>query len=280
MGPMTSTSEPTASTDPRESPEPAASPVGSVDKALILLEILAEAGPEGITLRDVAQTSGLNKASVHRLLRALMHRDFAEQVAPDQRYRLGGSVALLAGQFERGENLAMLFAPALAAISHRTQELVHLGRLDGANVLYLDKVEPERTVRVWSSIGKRAPAARTAMGRAILAADGVRGASLEAYAQATAVDTGEPGQVVEPARLTEVIEETQLRGWSSEVEENEQGIACVGVALVRPGGRSVAVSVTGPIERMGARRRTQVAELLRAELSGLAPAGFEVAPLG
>lgn len=261
-------------------PEPAASPVGSVDKALVLLEILASAGPEGMTLRDIAAASDFNKASVHRLLRALMHRGFADQSPGDQHYRLGTAVLELGHSFGGGENLPVLFAPALAAISHSSQELVHLGRLDGPHVLYLDKVEPERTVRVWSSIGKRAPAARTAMGRAMLAADGVRGNSLTAYAEATAVDTGEPGQVVEPARLTEVITETQRRGWSSEVEENEQGIACVGVALVRPGGRSVAVSVTGPIERMGSRRRTEVAELLRAELSGLAPTGFEVAPLG
>ena len=34
---------------------PAASPVGSVDKALVLLGILAEAGPEGMSLRDIAE---------------------------------------------------------------------------------------------------------------------------------------------------------------------------------------------------------------------------------
>ncbi|MBP2380963.1 IclR family transcriptional regulator [Brachybacterium sacelli] len=259
-------------------PETAASPVGSVDKALALLEILAEAGPDGLTLREITASSGLNKASVHRLLRALIHRGFAEQVQPDQRYRLGSAVPVLAGRFERGENLPVLFAPALAAISHRTQELVHLGRLDGPHVLYLDKVEPERTLRVWSSIGKRAPAARTAMGRALLAADGVRGQALDAYARATAAETAEVGQVIALEHLAEVVDRTAARGWSMEIEENETGIACVGVALVRPGGRSVSVSVTGPIERMDERRRAGIGDLLREELSRLAPAGFEVAP--
>ena len=37
-------------------------PVGSIDKALALLELLAEAGPDGMALRDVVKTSGLNKA--------------------------------------------------------------------------------------------------------------------------------------------------------------------------------------------------------------------------
>ncbi|MGP9537287.1 IclR family transcriptional regulator [Brachybacterium sp. AOP43-C2-M15] len=271
-------------TDPLTTPRPSAdspvgaSPVGSVDKALILLELLAEAGPDGTTLRDIAAASGFNKASVHRLLRALMHRGFAEQVEADQTYRLGSALPLLAGRFEQGENLPVLMAPALAAISQEVQELVHLGRLDGPHVLYLDKVEPERALRVWSRVGSRAPAARTAMGRAMLTADGVRGPALAAYARATQRQEADPGRVITPEHLAEVVAEAESRGWAAEIEENEPGIACVGVALVRPGGRSVSVSVTGPIERMDARRRTEVGELLRAELGALAPTGFEVAP--
>jgi DNA-binding IclR family transcriptional regulator len=85
---------------------------------------------------------------------------------------------------------------------------------------------------------------------------------------------------VSAAHLTEVVAEAERRGWASEVEENEAGIACVGVALVRPGGRSLAVSVTGPIERMDASRREEVGALLREQLATLAPAGFTVAEIG
>lgn len=231
-----------------------------------------------MTLRDISADSGLNKASAHRLLRALMHRGFAEQAVSDQTYRLGAALPLLASRFEREENLPVLMAPALAAISQEVQELVHLGRLDGPHVLYLDKVEPERALRVWSRVGSRAPAARTAMGRAILTADGVRGAGLESYARAS--EGADGGRTVTTAHLTDVIAEAEQRGWASEVEENEAGIACVGVALVRPGGRSVAVSVTGPIERMDAARREEVGALLREQLATLAPTGFSVAELG
>src|SRR5699024_8257556 len=62
--------------------------------------------------------------------------------------------------------------------------------------------------------------------------------------------------------------------------ENEAGIACVGVALTREGGRSLAVSVTGPIERMGPQRRGEVGQLLREALARLAPRGDALAPRG
>lgn len=253
------------------------SPVGSVDKALVLLGILAAAGPSGIALRDIADAAGMNKASVHRLLRALMHRGYAAQSSQDQLYSLGTAPLELARSFGGRENLPTLFGPALASISHQAQELVHLGQLDGTDVLYLDKVEPERTVRVWSRVGSRAPAARTAMGRAMLAADGVRGAALTAYAQATEKALGEGGRVVTIGRLSEVVAETAERGWSTEIEENEEGIACVGIALTHSAGKSVAVSVTGPIERMSEQRRAEIGALLRAELDRLAPPGFALA---
>ena len=143
-------------------------PVGSIDKALALLELLAEAGPDGMALRDVVETSGLNKASAHRTLQALQHRGFAEQDT-NQRYRLGSRPALLVERFLREENLPTLFRPTLLAICQEVQELVHLGILEGRNVLYLDKVEPDRTLRVWSRVGRQVSVLTTALGRAMVA---------------------------------------------------------------------------------------------------------------
>lgn len=234
MDPMTTT------------PSPGPSPVGSVDKALSLLRGPRRGGARGMTLRDISAESGLNKASAHRLLRALMHRGFAEQAVTDQTYRLGAALPLLASRFEREENLPVLMAPALAAISQEVQELVHLGRLDGPHVLYLDKVEPERALRVWSRVGSRAlrPAPRWAERSSQPTASAAQGWS-PTRGRAEGADGG---RTVTTAHLTDVIAEAEQRGWASEVEENEAGIACVGVALVRPSGRSVAVSVTGPID--------------------------------
>ena len=84
-----------------------APPVGSVDKALALIELLAEAGPDGMALRDVVEASGFNKASAHRTLQALQHRGFAEQDAK-QRYRLGSRPVLLVERFYRDAPLLLI----------------------------------------------------------------------------------------------------------------------------------------------------------------------------
>ncbi|WP_264069298.1 IclR family transcriptional regulator [Mycolicibacterium komossense] len=247
-----------------------ASPVGSVDKALALIELLAAAGPDGLALRDVVEASGLNKASAHRTLQALQHRGFAEQDAK-QRYRLGSRPALLVDQFMREENLPTLFRPALLAICEEAQELVHLGILDGRNVLYLDKVEPDRTIRVWSRVGRQVSVLTTALGRAMIAADGGTDTLLSAH-------TANADPVV-AERFSRAVTEARVHGYAIEREENEVGICCVGVALRRPTGRPIAVSVTGPSSRMGGDRLNELGDRLREILSVAAPPGFSIAPV-
>lgn len=245
------------------------SPVGSVDKALALIELLAEAGPDGMALRDVVEASGLNKASAHRTLQALQHRGFAEQ-GENQRYRLGSRPALLVERFLREENLPALFRPALLAICQEVQELVHLGILEGRDVLYLDKVEPDRTLRVWSRVGRQVSVLTTALGRAMIAGEGAPDALLTAY-------TADAEPVVAD-RFRRAVDEARLSGFAMEREENEAGICCVGVALRRPTGRPVAVSITGPSNRMDADRLDRLGHRLREVLQTSAPPGFSVAP--
>ncbi|GAA2075333.1 IclR family transcriptional regulator [Microbacterium hatanonis] len=248
----------------------AASPVGSVDKALALVELLAEAGPAGLALRDVVEASGLNKPSAHRMLQALVHRGFAEQDAA-QRYRFGSRPAVLVDTFLREENLPALLRPTLLSISHDVQELVHLGILEAPNVLYLDKVEPDRTMRVWSRVGRQARALTTALGRAMVAAEDTPDDRLDAYG------AGADDAVVE--RFREAVALARVRGYAAEQEENEAGISCVAVALRRSSGLPIAVSITGPSSRMTPDRIDELGALLRENLGASGLPGFRLAPL-
>lgn len=256
------------------------SPVASVDKALVLLDLLAQAGPDGAALADLAGDSGFTKPSAHRLLGALVHRGYAVREVTGKRYSLGPGAIRLGLEYHSNENLPALLRPALESLSRTTSELVHLGLLSGTQVLYLDKVDPDRTMRVWSRIGNLAPSARTGLGRALLAAEGVSGDDLETYVEAARAQTDLPANAapeVGVARLSESLESARRRGWAEEVEENERGISCVAVALTRPFGAPVAVSVTGPASRMTGERRAELGALLRSELAERAPAGMEVA---
>ncbi|MFF2833374.1 IclR family transcriptional regulator [Cellulosimicrobium cellulans] len=245
---------------------PGGSPLGSVDKALTVLEALAGAGPAGVALGDLSRSLGLHKASLHRTLAALRYRGYAEQDATTGDYRLGPGATALATVYLGEENLPALLHPVLVAVCRATDELVHLGALAGTEIVYLDKVEPARAVRVWSAVGRRRPAATTALGRALLAHRPLDDGALAWYAAAAPDE-----HPVTPAALRATCDETRASGFATETEENEPGISCVALPILRGGQSVAAVSVTAPAERLGARRRREIESVLRDVVPPLLP---------
>lgn len=238
------------------------SPLGSVDKALLTLDALARAGAGGLALADLAAQVGANKSTLHRTLAALRHRGYADQ-RPDGAYTLGPAVLSLGAAYLAEDNLPGLLRPALEALRDEVDELVHLGTLAGQEVVYLDKVEPQRPLRVWSAVGRRIPVATTALGRALLAA--------------TPDDGTEPGADGAPdATLRDALAAARERGYATETEENEPGIACVAVALLRAGRPVAAVSITAPVERMTGPARDARVGALRDLLPRVLPTGLTV----
>jgi DNA-binding IclR family transcriptional regulator len=240
-----------------------ASPLGGVDKALLALDTLAGFGAAGAPLATLAQAVGVSKPTLHRTLAALRHRGYAEQT-PDGAYRLGPSALALGSTYLAEENLPVLLHPALTALSEKTDELVHLGVLAGREVVYFDKVEPQRAVRVWSAVGRRRAAATTALGRALLSVQELDDAALTRFA----------GSDTDNRRLREALSEARRSGVAGETEENEPGIACIAVPLLRAGRAVAAVSITAPVERLRGAARTERVAALRDVLPGLLPAGL------
>jgi DNA-binding IclR family transcriptional regulator len=240
-----------------------ASPLGGVDKALLALDTLAGFGAAGAPLATLAQAVGVSKPTLHRTLAALRHRGYAEQT-PDGAYRLGPAALALGSTYLAEENLPALLHPALTALSEKTDELVHLGVLAGREVVYLDKVEPQRAVRVWSAVGRRRAAATTALGRALLSVQELDDAALARFA----------GSDSSTERLREALAEARATGIAGETEENEVGIACIAVPLLRAGRAVAAVSITAPVERLRGAARADRVDALRTVLPDLLPAGL------
>ncbi|NTW38542.1 MAG: IclR family transcriptional regulator [Cellulomonadaceae bacterium] len=246
---------------------PTGSPVEAVDRALVVLQALAPAGPRGVGLAELALTLGLNKATLHRVLAALRYRGFVAQDPTTGAYLLGAGATRLADDFLGEENLPVLVHPALVALCQTAGELVHLGVLSGSHVVYLDKVEPERAVRVWSAIGRQRPAVTTALGRALLAYRGTDRSMLAGYARAA-------DRPVDLDRVWSILERARAVGYATEEEESEVGISCLAVPLLRSGSAIAAVSVTAPAERMSAERLAALHADITRVLPPLLPDGI------
>ncbi|WP_082159959.1 IclR family transcriptional regulator [Actinobaculum suis] len=249
--------------------------LSSIDRALTIIEYLAERGPQGESLGEIAAAIEANKATVHHTLSTLKAREWVDQDIVTGNYYLGDGITPLVRYATRTETLLESIRPALRSISIRYNELVHAGILVNDKVRYIDKVEPARAIRVVSYVGREVAAATTALGRALLGEAELTDSEIDWYYE----------RVPSSARTLELrqsfkenLQRVRREGWAYECEENETGIACVSVPLNLPDGSKIAVSVSAPVERLPFGRARKIASGMVEEFEKLPASAHIVLP--
>ena len=218
----------------------------SVDKALQIVElVMRDDAP--LSAREIAERLGINRTTAHRLLNALIRRGWIEKVAGTSAYRLSLRFLALARVSLQARDFVAELRPTLERLSRLSRETVHLGVLDGFDIVHVDKVDSPEQIGISSKIGTRAVPHVTGLGKAILAAsDDEFVESYLAYSQTLP----SPERVGDPARLRTEIIRTRERGYAIDNEEAAAGVRCLGVAVSGAGGEPLfAISLTGPAAR-------------------------------
>jgi len=246
--------------------------IESVNKALLALERLGEIGAAGSSLARLASDLGLNKGSLHHTLSALRHRGFVEQ-DNNGNYRLGHGILALADSYLRDESLRSLIHDGLNTLCLRINEICHLGVLIGEDIVYIDKIVPKGAINTWSTVGWRNPALTTALGRAIIS---------QKYVDFKSFCQQFPTPILKRtahtrSTLNEIWQELMAareRGFSREEQEYVLGTSCIAVAILRGPKVIGAISMTGPSERMDARREQFLVRALHDSIGWHLPPGL------
>src|SRR5258707_12327857 len=112
----------------REDDDKPAAAVQSVDRALLVLEILAKLGQAGVT--EIAAELGVHKSTVSRLITVLESRGYVEQVSGRGKYRLGFSIARLARASSGQLDLVKLSQDVCDSLAAEVGETTNLAILD------------------------------------------------------------------------------------------------------------------------------------------------------
>lgn len=216
-----------------------------LDKAVAVLHAVAK---EPCGLAELCNRTGLPRATAHRLAVGLeVHRLLRR--GSDGRWRPGAALAELAGRAT--DPLLDAAVTVLPRLRDITGESVQLYRRDGIQRICVAAAEPPSGLRDTVPVGARLP---------MTAGSGAK--VLAAWA-----DPATQRAVLAEAVYGErTLIEVRRRGWAQSVAEREPGVASVS-APVRDGNGQVvaAVSVSGPIDRMGRRPGARwAADLLAA----------------
>lgn len=212
---------------------------------MAVLEVVA-AEPCG--LAELCARTGLPRATAHRLAVGLeVHRLLRR--GADGRWRPGAALAELAGG--ASDPLLEAAAAVLPRLRDRTGESVQLYRRDGMYRICVSAAEPPSGLRDTVPVGARLPMT-AGSGAKVLAAWADPATQRMVLADAVFGDR--------------TLLDVRRRGWAQSVAEREPGVASVAAPVRDAAGTVVAaVSVSGPIDRIGRRPGARwAADLLAA----------------
>ena len=201
--------------------ESIATNVGVVDKVAEILGTLGQ--HDTCSLNELVAATGMARPTAHRIATALEAHGLVGRTS-DGRFRLGSRIAELAARHAAAP-LVVRAQPVLDALCARTGESAQLFVRDGKHRVCIAVAEPRAGLRDTVPLGAVLP-----------------------------IDKGSGGQVLRafeadaPAPLATV----RKRGWAESVGERAQGVASVSAPVFDAnGGVVAAISVSGPIDRLG-----------------------------
>lgn len=235
--------------------KPAARQVESVQRAIAVLDILAEARAD-LGTNEIARRAGLNASTVSRLLATLVDGGLAWYVESTNRYRLGIRILQLASAARDSLDLRAIARPGLEELTELTGETATLSMPGEQDVLTVDFAQGGSSVRSVAAIGRNSVAHATAVGKVFLAWGGrLPDGTLAAYTDRTVTDR---------AALDREIEQVRTRGWAQAVGEREAELNAVAVPVRDAAGRLIAIlGVQGPATRFRPRAMRAAADAAR-----------------
>jgi IclR family transcriptional regulator, KDG regulon repressor len=229
-----------------EEPEQDRYVIAAVDRALRLLEILAETSDLGVT--EIARRMGVSKALAFRLLHTLERRDYVMRDPKRRTNALGYRLLNLADKVEHHSLIVSATAKLMDELARETGEDVNLFVRVGLNSLCVGTRASSYQVRMFAEVGRRSVLHAGGSSTVLLAfapkdvQDAVLASSLTAFT---------PNTVTDPERLTARLAEIRRNGYHlSRADVDESGFA-IGAPVYGYGGEVVAaISIAGSISRL------------------------------
>lgn len=228
------------------------------------MNAVLEGDAEGLRVAEIGRTTGLDHATVHRLLATLQAMGY---VAPVSRFRYGPGErwATHVPWRMHGQDMARCLQPVLGDISAACGDAAFAVVREGALSHCVARQVGSYPVQVLViQVGTKQPLGVGAAGLALLSALTDREVDSAIALNAAALPLY--GNM-SPARMKMLVEATRARGWSVVGNHATQGVLAVGRCVHDEAGRAVAgISVASTEARMPVARQRQVAQVIRKAL--------------
>lgn len=199
-----------------------------LDRALDIIEQLATS-ERGLSISELSQYTGLPKSTIHRILTTFADRHYISKDSETSIYSLGHKFVEIASLYLNKIVLKTEAVPIMHRLAVRFKAISYLGILENNEVMYLERIEPLNSLRLYTQIGKREPLYCTALGKVLLSGlpqdDFLRLANTLNFVPHT------PQTIVTVEALYEEVKQVRLNGYAFDKGEHEEGNMCIAVPI-------------------------------------------------
>lgn len=217
--------------------------LSTIQRAVDVLNLFKK--NETLSFSEIQEQLKFNKSTLFRVLHTLEQNKYLSR-DEHGRYELGITVYILGNQASQANKLKTIAAPSLRHLSQQNNAIVHLGTLDGLEVVIIDKFDSPNSIKTVSKVGKVVPAHCTGQGKTLLAYSprevveqiiGHQGMTRFTANTITTLDS-----------LFQELEKIRERGYAIDDSEHEKHIRCIGVPILNKQGQiEAAISMTSLI---------------------------------
>ncbi len=224
--------------------EKSAYSVGSVSRALNLVDHIINAPHEGLTLSEIMRETKGSKSATFALLRTLIDHGYLRITEPGPRYLPGMALIRLGDLASARDPIASISRSILNDLSVKTGLTVRIARNDNGYPVFIERVDGPGMVRFFTPLGVRELPHISSVGKAILAQ--LPNEQIRQIAEESGLAARTPKSITTVSKLMTDIRKVRVRGYAVDDEEDAQGVFCVGAAFFDHSGSCAGgISATG-----------------------------------
>ena len=233
----------------------------TIEKTLDILEVfLKQKGEIGIV--ELANLSGFNISTVHRIASTLVKRGYLSQQRRGERYSLNPKLLQFSSVIRKRMKIGDVVLPYLLKLNKLVDETVNLAVLDDNGAVFIEVVESSHYLRTFPQLGANEPLHCTGVGKVFLAH--MRDEELERFLNSKGLPYYTENTIRDVSKLKQELSLIKREGTAIDNEEFVPGVKCVASPIKDANGDVVAaISLSVPSTRLSSERMQELKPLVK-----------------
>lgn len=239
--------------------------LNTIGKAIAIFETISRAN-QPLSIKDIAESVGLNKSSLHHHIKTLTEFGFLQQNEETRKYDIGLNLVRVGQAYLQRLDVRERGHGYLEELSKQLNETVHMLVLDNHEAVYVDKVDVQHqpgALQCASFIGLRTDVYSTAAGKVLLS--NLERGSLDQLLATLELTPKTDFTVTDVNAFANELIDVKEQGYAVDLQEHALGLQCISVPVLNLHSQCVAaISVSCPITTISTETlKTDVLEKLR-----------------